>query len=184
MYRTVLACGFAALVTALLPLRGEAALIEQCETGAAPCGVIGTFSWDETFNENGDFTGHLFTLINSADTGDSPFAALDPGELGFTLVTLSVDGFEYFLFDAPAGSLTDTLGLPFFDPIGAASITFSFLGTPFFVPLPAGSSFASPQAIDVYAQSVAVPEPATLLLLGIGVGTARLLRKREHGPRS
>ena len=175
MYRYFVAG--AALVLLTLPTPSEAATITQCNTAASPCGVIGTFSWDETFDPDGNFTGHLFTLVNSSDIPDSPVTNLDPSELGFTAVVLTVDGVEYPLFEALPGLLADSLGLPFFDPITSASISFVLLGTQFFVPSPEGSSFTSPQAVDIYAEIAVVPEPASALLMTAGV-TAVIARRR------
>jgi len=169
---------------ALSALAGLAAILGCAAPAGAhgiplPTAIVGSFGSAE------DFFGLTFVLQN-----DSALAGL-PG--AFSNVLLQLNGGEATLFDgaelAPSGSLADTLDT-FTTPFSSGLLTFVF--TPEGLPSQdyelAFTSLVDPPAFFAYSASEGggepIPEPSTLVLLGLGAAGLASRRRRQSPPRS
>lgn len=164
------------LSVTLAPATAEADVI-QCVTPSDPaCVVIGEFFWsrDEFFFDDILGVNNLSSFTPFA--GDFSAFTLDLTFAGGGTGTAS-------LFDDPLapGGATETTDFLF--DVTTAALTFLFRDATFNVTLTdldlVSDGFVSHGATLVYAQPQAIPEPSSLLLLGIGLAGARWATTRQ-----
>ena len=172
MYRIVLACAAAALITVFCSAPSDAGPITQCHPPDPVCELIGEFTWTR------DDFGDIFAL-NNFSTG-----ALAGS---FTSALVLLDGTPdsvAFIDDPIIASGSSEAFAPFL--ITLATLTFTFQGVLFSADLSEGNLIFdefvpnSFQSTLIYA-SAAVPEPSIVLLAGSGIVAALRRRRRLNG---